>query len=124
QVPSPSAMRFLTHSGAGNTPGVMISTDDGGATFQQRALPAPFLSTGQFPSATDVQFWDNSNGILLMGNGCCNPMLYVTSDAGQTWVPTAAQPLRFIYDRYGNLIDTYYRVVDAIDPTHFRPAGG
>jgi photosystem II stability/assembly factor-like uncharacterized protein len=124
QVPSASVMRFTTQNGPANSFAVMLTTEDGGATFQTVALPAPYLAQGSYPSPTDLQFRDASNGMLLMANGCCLPVVYTTSDGGKTWIPTPGHPPGWIHDRYGNTIDTFYRVIDSVDATHIWLGGG
>jgi len=98
-VLSATALRLMVGSfGYGFPPsefaGYLYSTEDGGATWKTRALPAGVLA-----SDYDLVFFDADNGLLL------GRTMYRTADGGRTWqlVKTVAWDgdFSFVDSQYG-----------------------
>lgn len=73
-------------------PGLQIaSTDDGGGTWTQSTLSLDADTVGTIDNFS-ASFWATKSGALIIANGMVDTFIYMTDDAGKTWVRAEGAP--------------------------------
>ncbi len=91
---------------------VLISSDDGGATFNFPVLPG-----GVFGGAVDIQFRDGAHGVMVGFDG----RLWRTDDGGNNWVLAGTLPS--VQDPSGSISFIRYSRVEAPDANNIWVVG-
>ena len=69
----------------------IASTDDGGTTWIQSTLSLDTVTVGTIDKFT-ASFWSAKCGALIIANGMVDTFVYITEDAGKTWIKADGAP--------------------------------
>jgi hypothetical protein len=113
EVPSASQMRATATLvvNPNNFEQVLISSNDGGATFTFPLLPGP--NTPPF----DIEFTDAANGVMLATDGT----VWRTADGGSSWVQAGTLPK--FQSQSGTISEIVYIRIEATDANNIWVVG-